>query len=414
MRCRSLLFGAGLCLVVLPVAAIDAQRIASGRFVPSSDGLAVHDSLLHVTWIADANLPAKQPFGLPVRQSGAMTYQIARRWVAALNASNRGAGYLGRNNWTLPATPATDDTCSVAKGPHGNSFGFDCINSPMGSLYYKGLGFRQPNTAVPIPPGVVGPFRNFQPYLYWTMSGTEKNEKNPRAARRDNGDHTFSFNTGCQGGNVSSHVMYVLPMIPGALAGTKPAPGKDLQPSADKQTVYDPIANVTWLANANLAAEQRFGVAGVVADGAMTRAAADEFIKAMNSADHNKGYLGQNRWQLPPANPDPTCSNPDGGYNCSGNPLSGLYTTHLLRILGLAAGEPVVKTPDIAIGPFHNIQPYLYWSCAGAAKTTACSGEPAAPGFQWSFSFGNGFQGTDAIGNTLYVMVYAPDPAPVR
>jgi hypothetical protein len=47
--------------------------------------------------------------------------------------------------------------------------------------------------------------------------------------------------------------------------------------------------------------------------------------------------------------------------------------------------------------------------CAADGTETTGSGEPAAPGFQWSFSFGNGFQGTDVIGNTLYVMVYAPD-----
>jgi hypothetical protein len=78
-------------------------------------------------------------------------------------------------------------------------------------------------------------------------------------------------------------------------------------------------------------------------------------------------------------------------------------------VLGLKAGEPVVRAPDIALGPFHNIQPYLYWSCAGTVGQTTCSGAPAAPGFEWSFSFGTGFQGTDVIGNTLYVMVYAPD-----
>ena len=170
---------------------------------------------------------------------------------------------------------------------------------------------------------------------------------------------------------------------------------------------------MTWLANANLAAEMRFNVAGIGADGAMTRTTADAFVKAMNGYTRT-GYLGQTRWQLPPTNPDPGCSNKEGGYNCSGSPLGGLYYHHLLKILGVRPGEPVVKSPDIATGPFHNIQPYLYWSCAGDASQTVCSGAPAAPGFQWSFSFGNGFQGTDVIGNSLYVMVYSPDPAPPR
>ena len=58
---------------------------------------------------------------------------------------------------------------------------------------------------------------------------------------------------------------------------------------------------------------------------------------------------------------------------------------------------------------FFHLQPYLYWACAGNQSPINCSGDPAARGFQFSFSFGNGFQGTDVIGNSLYVMVYAVD-----
>ena len=94
--------------------------------------------------------------------------------------------------------------------------------------------------------------------------------------------------------------------------------------------------------------------------------------------------------------------------------MGGLYYNHLIRLLRLQAREPVVRAPDITLGPFHNIQPYLYWACAGNTSQTRCSGEPAARGFEWSFSFGNGFQGTDVIGNTLYVMVYAPDAGETR
>jgi len=401
------------CLIALVVVGgfagilVDAQQ--SGRFVASADGLTVKDTLLHVTWTADLNLPSTLKFGLPVHDSGSMTYQIARRWVAALNKER----YGGRSDWTLPAMPTTDSTCSVAKGPNGNSFGFDCTGNPMASLYYRGLGIRKPNTAVPMPPGTVGPFRNFQPYLYWSENGKERRRSGragQRQANRQNGDHAFSFNTGWQGGNVSDHVMYVLPMIEGPLSGTSPVKGTMLQPSADGQTVYDPIADVTWFANANLAAEMKFGVSGIVADGAMTRAVADDFIEAMNSYNR-KGYLGQKQWQLPPTAPDPSCTMKDGGYNCSGSPMGELYHNHLLKIVGKQAGEPVRRVPDVKLGAFHNLQPYLYWGCAGNDSRIACSGDPAAPGFQWSFSFGNGFQGTDVIGNSLYVMVYAPDPA---
>src|SRR5438552_523499 len=109
----TILFVSFTLVVLVPTSA----QQTTGRFNLSADGMTVHDNLLHVTWLADSNLPAKQKYGLPIQQSGAMTFANARKWVAAINA----AGYLGHRNWTLPAAPATDPDCSVAKGPHGNS-----------------------------------------------------------------------------------------------------------------------------------------------------------------------------------------------------------------------------------------------------------------------------------------------------
>ena len=152
-------FGVGLFLIVQLRAqpptrgAQSGKPVAPGRFLPSPDGLTVHDNLPHVTWLADANFPATQKFGLPIRDSGSMTYPTARKWVAARQREHPGTGYLGHTNRTLPVTPTTDPKCTVARGPHGNSFGFKCENSARGSLYYQGLGLREPNTAVPIPLG---------------------------------------------------------------------------------------------------------------------------------------------------------------------------------------------------------------------------------------------------------------------
>jgi len=71
--------------------------------------------------------------------------------------------------------PTTDSTCSVARGPNGNSFGFDCTGNPIGSLYYRGLGIKKPNTAVPMPMNTVGPFRNFSavPLLVGERKGAQ-------------------------------------------------------------------------------------------------------------------------------------------------------------------------------------------------------------------------------------------------
>jgi hypothetical protein len=97
------------------------------------------------------------------------------------------------------------------------------------------------------------------------------------------------------------------------------------------------------------------------------------------------------------------------------DPMGELFYDHL----GLSEGTPVVASPDIAVGPFNHVQPYLYWSCEAATIQGPCQTTGAAPGFEWSFSFGDGFLGTDVLANDLYVTAYyvvpsAPPPPPPR
>ena len=120
------------------------------------------------------------------------------------------------------------------------------------------------------------------------------------------------------------------------------------------------------------------------------------WIDGMNTT----AYLGQTNWELPS---DPSGC---GGFGCTGSPMGELYYTQL----ELSQGTPVVPTPDIDVGPFYNVQHYLYWSCAGPYTSPPCQNPPPSPNFEWSFSFGNGFQGTDLEENDLYGMVYYPDP----
>ena len=72
-RGLAVVFGLAL-LGFVPARAQSSGKVASGRFQLSADGMTVHDDVLHVTWLVDANRPAKEKFGLPVRESGAMTY----------------------------------------------------------------------------------------------------------------------------------------------------------------------------------------------------------------------------------------------------------------------------------------------------------------------------------------------------
>ena len=385
---------------------------ATATLVLSADGTTVYDTVNNVSWLADANLAAANRFTLPlcngsgtqpcVNPSGSMSYQAAAAWVQAMNAAN----YLGHTNWQLPATPLADKTCPFT-GPHGEGFGFNCMASALGSLYYNALGLKAPNTAVPIPNNTAGPFSNFQPYLYWSQSTGGSPNDACYSSPNGCGNATFSFSTGFQGANTAPNYLYALPMIQGKIPGSPPATGQGLELNPDKQTVYDPVTNITWLANANLAATNTFGLPPckdqanpklcVNQDGAMNLDSANQFVTNMNTSN-GAGYLGQTHWELPPI--DRTC--PD--YNCADarNPMGELFYDQL----GFSSGMPVVATPNIAVGPFHNIQPYLYWACEAPTIQDGCQTDGSTSGFEWSFSFGNGFQGTDILANDLYVTAY--------
>src|SRR5580698_6102551 len=89
-----------LCAYVACIgsAQLSAQAPASGLWplVLIPNGETVYDVVNHVTWLTDANLPARQRFGLPlcegntpvarcVFSSGIMDYQSATAWISAMN-----------------------------------------------------------------------------------------------------------------------------------------------------------------------------------------------------------------------------------------------------------------------------------------------------------------------------------------
>jgi uncharacterized protein (TIGR03437 family) len=377
-----------------------ASLTAAPALILSADGLTVYDSVNNITWLADANLAATNRFGLPscngssskqtcANPSGSVNYQAAVAWVAGMN----GANYLGHNNWQLPTTPLIDSNCGKT-GPNGASFGFGCTAGALDAMYNE-LGLKSPNTAVPVSTSMAGPFSNLQPYLYWSGS---------QGSSPAQGNATFSFATGWQGANTLPNFLYLLPMIPGKLPGTPPAAGTGLQVNPGGQTVYDPMTNITWLANANLAATNAFGLPlcttpttpalCIAADGAMTWNSAVQFLANMNS----RSYLGQTKWQAPAIGS--SCP----GFNCDGdqNPMGNLFYDQL----GLSQGMPAVATPEISVGPFHNLPPYLYWSCVAPAIQSACLTSGPADNFEQSYSFGSGFQGTDLVASNLYATAY--------
>jgi len=334
-----------------------------------------YDPRLGVTWRTDADLAATNTFGVGgINSDGSMNYTTAINWVRAMDHSAK-TGYLGHKDWTLPVTPtpSTDPRCQSNNPNHGGRFGFGCTASPLASLYTNTFGYSWPATAVPIPDEKTGPFHDFQPFLYWSSTPA------PKALQ---GNDTLSFNTGVPGANIPGNFLYVLPLLPGDPFHVRAQSG--LVPVDSDQAVYEPRIGVTWLADADLARTENFDVDGYVdTDGSMQfGTATEQWLPAMSS----RHWLGKTGWSMP-----------------TRDDLVALY--HALHLSGR---EPVVPDPPWANQHgFGDIQPYLYWSCAGASTLGKCKGAPTK-GQQWSFSFGNGFQGTDLTGNYLYVMVYFP------
>ena len=155
------------------------------------------------------------------------------------------------------------------------------------------------------------------------------------------------------------------------------------------QAVYDTDFNITWLADANLAASNAFGVPsmssyGISPYGFMNWGAAQNWIGAMNAAK----YLGFNNWRLP--SPD-TCV----GFNCSGSEMGHLFYNEL----GGVMNQNISTIHNDAFALFQNLQSLGYfWS--GGMEDGTLSAE--------YFSFLNGFQNQSLKFNSEYAMVVRP------
>lgn len=193
------------------------------------------------------------------------------------------------------------------------------------------------------------------------------------------------------------------------------------------QAVTDTDLNITWVANANLAATNTFGLATFVnlgadaygyeskifPNGAMTWGGAQKWIGAMNAAN----YLGYSDWRLPTTidtgapGIQVSKNGTDGGYN---NPatseLSHLYYSELGN-KGIFSTAGAFQ-PDYGLsnkGPFTNFQENGYWS-----------GTEYAPDAQNAWFFAPRFVSQDISSktNTMYALavrtgnVAAPIPEP--
>ncbi|WP_297528292.1 VPLPA-CTERM sorting domain-containing protein [Thiohalobacter sp.] len=189
----------------------------------------------------------------------------------------------------------------------------------------------------------------------------------------------------------------------------------------DYQAYYDTALDITWIADANLAANQTFGASGVAADGRMDWNTAGNWIAAMNNA----AYLGFSDWRLPSVGPldgsgDPanmsnvfttnastpvgyaptTTDGSDGGWrDPNGNPVSEMGHMYYVNLANRgycppegSDGNPQTcddaPQPDWGLlnsGPFAGLVAGGYWTGVEYTMDTTRA---------WSFGFSDGGQGT--------------------
>lgn len=111
-------------------------------------GLAVYDTDLNITWLADANYAKTSGYDV----DGLMNWQDAVTWASNLS-------YGGFTDWRLPTTNITP-FCG----------GINCTNSEMGHLFYNELGGTGHSSILASSDPDLALFSNIQA-TYW--SGTD-------------------------------------------------------------------------------------------------------------------------------------------------------------------------------------------------------------------------------------------------
>ena len=151
------------------------------------------------------------------------------------------------------------------------------------------------------------------------------------------------------------------------------------------KVVYDKTANLSWIANANQAATNTFGVSGIASGGYMRWQTAQNWITAMDAAK----YLGYSDWRLPTSD---TCSK---GFNCTGSQMGNLFYDGL----GQIAGQDISTVHNANYSLFKNVQSNGYWS-----------GSEYAPyaGYAWYFGTVYGLQNAYYEGYYLFVLAVRP------
>ena len=180
MTIRTTLIATGL--IAASLATASAHAALQGRDLNGSAGSfeAYYDTELDITWLADANYAKTSGYDA----DGLMTWAAANTWAAQLSFTNPLTSET-LDDWRLPTITDTGTSgCNSAKSGTDCGYNVDPASSEMAHLYFTELGNLSHYTTTGAVSGAyaggsnpnstldnVGPFTNFQSYLYW--SGTE-------------------------------------------------------------------------------------------------------------------------------------------------------------------------------------------------------------------------------------------------
>jgi hypothetical protein len=245
----------GACALVLTASVVKADLQGRLPATPGgTDWQAVYDTDLDITWIANGNLAGTNTFGLPtatdlgthpsansalqgrIESVGSMNWPGAFHFIDAMNA----AGYLGFDDWRLPAVAQPDETCSaIAGGSPPSYYGTGCLGSEFGHLFHTELGAMEGTSVIVTgDPAELAKFSNtILALVYWY--GQEVASYTPSAWIMDmhNGNQFFL--------NKSSKV-YAIAVRDGDVGG-----GGGSEGDADGDGIPDQQDNCSNVANAD-------------------------------------------------------------------------------------------------------------------------------------------------------------------
>ena len=159
-------------------------------------GLAVYDTDLNLTWLANANV------------NGFVNLAQANAWASGLTVG-------GFSGWRLPATLQPDASCGTQSAPSGGvsrGSGYNCTGSEMGHLFYTELGGVQGQSITATHNANYNLFQNLQPFVYWSGTAYDQNY----VFRPDY--WVFNFDFGYQGVLLAGNSLYALAVRPGDVA----------------------------------------------------------------------------------------------------------------------------------------------------------------------------------------------------